>query len=70
MRPQTSKSHETVPLIEYCVPLRPLPPVEEPDDRDEIRPLMPPLPFRVTPGLRATVGNKPARASATRATAF
>ena len=52
------------------MPLRPLPPVEEPEDRDEIRPLTPPLPFRVTPGLRATVGNKPARASATRATAL
>ena len=62
-----SGSQVTVPLVVYCVPLREL----LPNEVDEPPPLNPdpPLPVRVTPALVLAVGNNPARASATRATA-
>src|SRR3978361_2149322 len=69
MRPHTSRSHATVPLVLYWVLLRELPLNE--DRADEVRaPLLKPdepLPVRVTPALRPAVGNRPERAWATRA---
>src|SRR5436305_14687401 len=72
IRPHTSRSHETVPLTLYCVLRRELPLNE--DRADEVRPLLlvlvEPLPERVTSAFRPMVGNRPARAWATSATAL
>src|SRR6202041_2826253 len=80
-RPHTSMVHDTLPSTLYIVVARPLlppPPPDAPLDElpaaklDELPALLllpPPLPLRVTPPVNPMVGNKPARASPTSATA-